>query len=143
MTDQTEALPVGACVAAALAAARIPCDSGEDVDRFLSELQKFGYVVASFEVFVRGSGAQAEAEAALAESRALATPSAERLDKDGYTLRDRAIHVVAAWETDRHMLDSAIHHLHEAIVVVPAHRGPLVRTGQRHRDFPAEDHSDG
>ena len=34
--------PVGAHVASALMAADIPCDSGEDVDRFLSELAKRG-----------------------------------------------------------------------------------------------------
>ena len=39
-------VPVGAYVASALAAANIPCDSGEDVDRFLDELAKRGYRVA-------------------------------------------------------------------------------------------------
>ena len=49
MTDpvSTEGLPVGAYVAAALMAANIPCDSGEDVDRLLSELAARGYHVAA------------------------------------------------------------------------------------------------
>lgn len=38
-------LPVGAYVASALAAANYGGDSGEDVDRFLSELAKRGYEV--------------------------------------------------------------------------------------------------
>ena len=45
MSDPTEALPVGAYVASALMAANYPGDSGEDVDRFLAELDKRGYRV--------------------------------------------------------------------------------------------------
>lgn len=41
----TPELPVGAIVASALMAANISCDSGEDVDRFLTELRKRGYSV--------------------------------------------------------------------------------------------------
>lgn len=41
----TPDLPVGAYVASALADANIPCDSGEDVDRFLSQLAWRGFEV--------------------------------------------------------------------------------------------------
>ena len=40
-------LPVGAYVASALMAAKIDCDSGEDVDRLIEELEKRGYTIAS------------------------------------------------------------------------------------------------
>lgn len=43
---EREPLPVGAYVAAALADANISCDSGEDVDRFLEQLNWRGYEVA-------------------------------------------------------------------------------------------------
>ncbi len=36
-------LAAGAALAAALMAANIPCDSGEDVDRLIAELDKRGY----------------------------------------------------------------------------------------------------
>lgn len=49
-------LPVGAYVASALLAAHIDCDSGEDVDRFLAELAKLGYVVTPREAPCRICG---------------------------------------------------------------------------------------
>lgn len=44
------AVPVGAYVAAALMAANYPGDSGEDVDRFLNELEALGYAVVPLKV---------------------------------------------------------------------------------------------
>jgi hypothetical protein len=49
------------------------------------------------------------------EREARAAQPAEGLDEDGYTLRDRAAHVIAAWDTDRNMLDEAVHRLRKAI----------------------------
>ena len=41
----TPRVPVGAYLASALAAANIPCDSGEDVDRLISEMGRVGLFI--------------------------------------------------------------------------------------------------
>ena len=40
-------LMAGAALASALMAANIPCDSGEDVDRLIAEIEKRGYRLTS------------------------------------------------------------------------------------------------
>jgi hypothetical protein len=76
MTART--LPIGAYLAAALAAANIPCDSGEDVDRLLSELAARGYVLHDWQA-ERAEPDAIEAEAVQAERERL-LPTGDELD---------------------------------------------------------------
>lgn len=82
--DRLDALPVGAYVATALAAAKIPCDSGEDVDRFLSELAKLGYEVAAVGAEAWYEGYR-QAVSDIRHHRDARTDRAALLHKDGAT----------------------------------------------------------